>query len=235
MTTPRARHRRPALAALTCVLAMTGATVVACGSGDGEARASASSVDAHAKGHHTMAHTDDARIALYSTMRSLWGQHMEWTYATVVAFATDAPYLQPTLDRLLKNQSDIGDAVATYYGTAAGDRLTGLLTSHIEEAVPVLAAAKAGDKPALGKAVTAWYANARDIADFLASANPSWKRAEMRQMMKEHITQTIAYAGDVIGGDFDAAIRDYGLAEAHMFEMADVLSRGITDQFPNRF
>jgi hypothetical protein len=231
MTTSRTGYSGSTLGALACVLAFSGAALAACGgSSDETARVSSSSADTHA-----MAHAEDQRIALYTTMRSLWGQHMEWTYATVVAFAADSPDLQPTIDRLLKNQSDIGHAVAGYYGAAAGDQLTGLLTTHIKEAVPVLTAAKAGDKAALGKAVTAWYANAQDIADFLAGANPGWKQAEMRQMMKGHITQTIAYASDVLGGNYEAAIRDYDQAESHMLEMADMLSHGIADQFPDKF
>ena len=241
MNTSQVRQRRAVFAALACVLALTGAALSACGSDDAAARVSSSSAENEADGAngandaHAKAHASDARVALYSTMRSLWGQHMEWTYATVLAFAADAPELHPTIDRLLANQSDIGDAVATYYGPEAGDQLTELLTTHISEAVPVLTAAKAGDKAALGKAVTAWYANARDIADFLAGANPGWDRAEMRQMMRGHIDQTITYASDVIGGNYEAAIRDYGVAESHMFEMADMLSHGIVDQFPDRF
>ncbi len=233
MITSRARHGRSSLAALTCALALTGSALVACGSGDASAGTAPSSADAAAEAAAD-AHADDARIALYSTMRSLWGQHMEWTYATVLAFATDGPELEATIARLLENQSDIGAAVATYYGEEAGDRLTELLTTHINEAVPVLTAARAGAEADLGKAVTAWYANARDIADFLASANPDWRQADLRQMMRAHITQTITYASDIIGGDYAAAIRDYGVAEAHMFEMADMLSHGIADQFPDR-
>jgi hypothetical protein len=230
MTTRHAHRRRSSLAALTCALALTGAALTACGPGDAAADTTSSSGGSHAE-----AHAADQRIALYTTMRSLWGQHMEWTYATVVAFVLDSPDLQATLDRLLRNQADIGAAVADYYGADAGDRLTDLLTTHIEEAVPVLTAAKAGDETALDEAVTAWYANARDIADFLVTANPSWKRGEMRQMMKAHITQTITYASDVIGGDYEAAIRDYDVAESHMSDMADMLSHGISDQFPDRF
>lgn len=34
-------------------------------------------------------------------------------------------------NRLLKNQEDIGGAVAAYHGKAAGDKLTALLKEHI--------------------------------------------------------------------------------------------------------
>jgi hypothetical protein len=176
-----------------------------------------------------------AQTALHSAMRTLWMQHMEWTYATVVAFADDSPALQPTIERLLRNQVDIGNAVAPFYGERAAAQLTDLLTTHIEEAVPVLTAAKAGDDVALQQAVNAWYRNAKDIADFLAKANPAWPKAELRDMMETHITTTIGYAGDVLAGNHADAIADYDQAEAHMIEMADMLSQGLIAQFPDTF
>lgn len=175
------------------------------------------------------------QISLYTGMAHLWGQHMEWTYATVVAFAQNSPALQASLSRLLQNQTDIGDAIEPFYGATAASRLTALLKVHIEDAVPVLTAAKAGDDAALQTALNAWYANAKDIADFLAAANPHWKKADMEQMMQTHITQTVAYAGDLLAGDYPKAIADYGLAEQHMDEMADMLSAGLILQFPQAF
>jgi hypothetical protein len=227
ITTQTARGSAVAAAA---VLALTGGALSACGS-----EASASGTTHATAAHDKHVKDSDAVTALHAAMRTLWAQHMEWTYATVVAFAAESPGLGPTMDRLLQNQTDIGNAVAGFYGKAAGDRLAELLTAHIKDAVPVLTAAKAGDDAGLTTAVEAWYANAQDIGDFLAGANPAWKKGEMRQMMKMHITQTIAYASEVLTGDDKAAIDKYDEAEAHMVEMADMLSEGIVAQFPSRF
>ncbi|MFC0861570.1 hypothetical protein ACFHYQ_04580 [Sphaerimonospora cavernae] len=231
-----ARNRVSAVSLITA-LALSGTVLAACGHDNAVAAAStndyASTGNQASTGHH--AGDQAARAALYATMRTLWHQHMEWTYATVVAFAADSPSLKPTIDRLLHNQADIGNAVAPFYGDKAAKSLTKLLTTHIEQAVPVLTAAKSGDKAALNKAVKDWYANARDIADFLATANPAWGRQEMRSMMKMHITQTIGYAGDVLNGRFAAAITKYDKAEKHMAEMADMLSQGLITQFPGKF
>ena len=235
MTTPsHTSRRRTSRTTLAVTLVLCGAALSACGSTTGATVSSSSLVSE--TGHvPTAAARQSAQIALYSEMRTLWSQHMEWTYATVVAFADASPALDPTINRLLRNQGDIGDAFATYYGSKAGHRLTVLLRTHIKEAVPVLVAARAGDTNALDKAVADWYANARDIADFLAAANPHWKRADMRSMMHTHITQTIAYAAAVLGGSNETAIEKYDVAEAHMAEMADMLSAGIVKQFPERF
>lgn len=176
-----------------------------------------------------------AEAALYSAMRTLWGQHMFWTYATVVEFADASPALGATMARLQRNQDDLGNAIKPYYGDDAGNKLAELLHTHISQAVPVLEAAKAGDKPALNKSVEAWHVNAREIADFLAGANPNWPQDALRDMMKAHIDTTVAYAGAVIGQNYPDAITTFNEAEAHMLHMADVLSRGIIAQFPDKF
>ena len=223
---------------LIAALALSGGLLTGCSTTSGDAPVAApaeAAAPAMALSHTGHGAEQGAQIALYSAMRTLWDQHMQWTYDTVVAFAANSPGLQPTLDRILSNQVDIGNAIAPYYGQAAAARLTALLTTHIEEAVPVLTAAKAGDTPALNKAVQDWNANARDIADFLAKANPNWKQGDMRNMMKAHITQTIQYASDVLTGNYAQAIADYDTAQAHMAEMADMLSMGIIAQFPDKF
>ncbi|MGW1744287.1 hypothetical protein ACWCRD_01450 [Streptomyces sp. NPDC002092] len=176
------------------------------------------------------------KIALYTTMRQLWTDHMQWTYSTVNAFFHNKAALQPTLDRLLRNQTDIGDAVAPYYGRAAGDKLSGLLTTHIKEAVPVLQAAQANNKKALDRALADWYANAKQIADFLTSANPkNWPASVTEPMLKAHISQTTVYSVDLLKGDYAKSIKDYDKAFDHMMGLSDTLSKGIVAQFPDKF
>lgn len=170
---------------------------------------------------------------LYVGMRTLWSQHMAWTFAVVSSFATGSPALNADIDRLLKNQQDIGKGIRPYYGKKAADQLTELLTEHIKLAVPVLTAAKAGDKAALDSAAANWYANAKQIGSFLAKANRNWKGAS--GMMKEHIDGTIAYAADAIGGDYAKSIKDYDKAEKHMLMLSDVLAAGLIKQFPKKF
>ena len=178
----------------------------------------------------------DKQLALHSAMRDLWSQHMEWTYATVDAFFHDQKAVGPTLDRLLKNQRDIGAAVAPYYGKGAGDSLTKLLTAHINGAVPVLQAAQAGDKTKLDQALAAWYANAKQVADLLSSVNPtSWPRSATEPMLRTHISQTTTYAVDLLKGNYASAIKNYDVAEHHMLMLADVLADGLIAQFPTRF
>jgi hypothetical protein len=175
-------------------------------------------------------------LALHDQMRKLWEDHITWTRLAIVSFAHDLPDLPQTEARLLRNQSDIGRAVAPYYGRRAGRRLTALLRTHITGAVALLAAAKAGDSTRLAAARSSWYANADEIADFLHSANPRfWGRAEMRTMMREHLDETLDEAVARLQGRYTDDIRAYERVHRHILGMADMLSRGIIRQFPGRF
>jgi hypothetical protein len=175
-------------------------------------------------------------VALYTAMRQLWGDHMQWTYATVDAFFHEPDQLDPTLDRLLANQQDIGAAIVPFYGQPAGDGLAELLTTHINQAVPVLTAAQDDDDAALQDALDDWYANAKEIADYLSAANPdNWPTSATEPMMETHITQTTGYSVDLLQGDYAKSITDYDADFEHMMMLSDTLSGGIIAQFPAQF
>ena len=189
---------------------------------------------------HADAHGATAtRTAFHDAMRVLWEDHIVWTRQFIVSAATEAenmPDTGPTVDRLLANQTDIGNAIKPFYGEAAGDALTALLREHILTAADIIAAAKAGDSDAVNAAVTAWYANADEIATFLSEANSrNWPLDEMRAHMKSHLDLTLEEAVARLEGRYADDIAAYDKVHADILEMADMLSAGIIAQFPGRF
>jgi hypothetical protein len=184
----------------------------------------------------TTPHSTAKAVALRTSMDKLWEDHITWTRMVIVDFAAGLPDLKTAEARLLRNQADLGNAIKPYYGAAAGKKLTSLLRTHILEAVPVLVAAKEGDKAKLAQALAAWYANADQIARFLSAANPhNWPLPMMRSMMKQHLALTTKEAVARLQGNWTADVRAYDQVHAEILSMSHMLSNGIVRQFPSRF
>ena len=60
----------------------------------------------------------EAAAMLKQDMRKLWTDHVVWTRDYIIAATEKQPGAPSALNRLLKNQDDIGSAVAKYYGDA---------------------------------------------------------------------------------------------------------------------
>ena len=175
-------------------------------------------------------------LAFHDAVRKLWEDHVTWTRLAIVDVAQGAPDTGPTVQRLLQNQVDIGNAIKPFYGDAAGNQLTALLTTHIVLAANILVDFKANDTAGVNANVTAWYANANDIAAFLNTANPkNWRLATMQAMMKTHLDLTLKEGVAQLTGDYATSISTYEQVHVEILQMADMLSAGIVAQFPSMF
>jgi hypothetical protein len=176
------------------------------------------------------------RAAFHDAMRELWEDHIVWTRMVIVSAVDDLPDQSTAVDRLLRNQDEIGDAIKPFYGEAAGEELSRLLREHIVGAADLLVAAKAGDTAAVESAAAAWYVNGDAIGAFLADANPrNWERGEMQAMMRDHLDLTLAEAVARLEGRYVDDTAAYDEIHAQILHMADMLSDGIVAQFPGRF
>jgi len=55
-----------------------------------------------------------AAVSLKQDMRKLWTDHVVWTRDYIIAAVGDQPDAKAAANRLMKNQEDIGNAVATF-------------------------------------------------------------------------------------------------------------------------
>lgn len=176
------------------------------------------------------------RAQFQDTMRRLWSDHVAYTRLFIVDAAGGTADKNATTQRLLQNQTDIGNAAAEFYGRAAGDRLTALLKDHILIAANIVTAAKAGDNAKVTSENKRWHDNATDLAKFLHGANPkNWPEATLQSALFMHLDQTLNEASHQLKGDYAASIKDYDAAMDHMLMVADILSNGIMAQFPAKF
>jgi len=176
------------------------------------------------------------QVALRTEMRRLWEDHITWTRLAIISLTTGSPDTDATVARLLRNQTDIGNAVKPYYGRAAGNELTRQLRTHILIAADLLAAAKASNSAKLADAQARWAKNGDEIAAVLNSVNPRhWKLARMKAELSMHLKLTTEEAVARLQADWNADVVAYDKIHRHALHMSDLLSNGIIKQFPKRF
>jgi hypothetical protein len=208
--------------------AMSAALVlVACGGDDRNAAsrqavAAPAAADRPATGDPTVVGREELR----RDMRALWEDHVTWTRLFIVSAVDGLGDVDATAARLLRNQTEIGDAIKPFLGDEAGTKLTELLNDHILTAGDLIAAAKKGDDKAVAKTSKAWYRNGNQIADFLAGAGVG-SRSDLRAMMKGHLDTTLDEAVARLSGDYEAEIAAYDEVRRHIHHMSDALADGI--------
>jgi hypothetical protein len=172
---------------------------------------------------------------LKQDMRKLWTDHVVWTRGYIIAAVGDQPDASAAAARLMKNQEEIGAAVATFYGAPAGQQLTKLLKEHITIAVDLIKAAKAGNKADQQRADNRWQGNAAAIADFLSKANRNWPKATLVDLMRMHLSTTTNEVVARVNKDWPGDVRAFDAVSDHILKMADALTAGIVKQFPAKF
>jgi hypothetical protein len=235
----RTRASRPIPLALTALVALFSALVALAISGgpaahahdDGSHEATNAAAVAHSRATVTR-----KEVALREGMRQLWEDHIVWTRLAIISLTTGSPDTEATVGRLLKNQTDLGNAVKPFYGKAAGNKLTGELRRHILIAADLIAAAKAGDQAKVAAEQARWAKNADDIAAVLASVNPRFfKLAVLKAEMQMHLKLTTEEVVARLQGKWAADVAAYDKVHRHILHMSDYLSDGLVKQFPKRF
>jgi hypothetical protein len=173
--------------------------------------------------------------SLRQDMRKLWTDHAVLTHSYIISALGNSPDKIAIANRLLKNQDDIGNAVASYYGQDAGKQLTTLLKSHITTAVNIVEDARTNNQTKLKADSDTWNANGKEIGDFLASANPNWHKQDMEEMMQKHLDTTTEELMARVNKDWEGEVKAFDKVYAHILAMADGLSDGIIKQFPEKF
>ncbi len=173
--------------------------------------------------------------ALQLALNRLWTDHVVWTRQYIVSALADLPDAQADVNRLMKNQEELGGAIAPYYGAEAGNKLTELLKAHIVIAADVVKAAKNNASADVKTAEEKWHQNADEIAAFLSSANPNWTKQALTDMLYNHLDLTTKEATLRLGQEWDADIANFDKILTQALMMAHTFADGIVKQFPDKF
>ncbi|MCM3782400.1 acetylglutamate kinase [Neobacillus mesonae] len=176
-----------------------------------------------------------SKVELDRTLRALWEQHVYWTRLTVNSIVGDLPDVTPTTERLLRNPDDFAEVLTTVYGPDIANEFARLLRGHLTIAAELVKDLKSGNTQAAEDAQRRWYANADEIADFLSRINPYWSKIEWQHMLYEHLRLLTSEVASRISGDYVQNVALNDEIEPQALEMADMMTRGIIQQFPSSF
>lgn len=168
---------------------------------------------------------------LINTYRKLWSQHVMWTRSFIISTAADLGDLSLVTQRLLRNPGDLAKELRKYYGAEKVNQIEKLFTEHLTIAAQLVNQAKAGDAEGAAATRTKWYQNADEIAGFLSSINPFWRRKVWQSMLFSHLKMTEEEATLRLQGQYAEDIAIYDDIEAEALEMADYMADGIIRQF----
>jgi len=167
--------------------------------------------------------------------RKLWSDHVFWTRNFIISDLANLEDKSKVLERLLRNQEDIGASFKPFYGEENSKKLTALLKEHIMLAGQVVDAAKSGNKVNLEKYNKLWHENADKIANFLNGLNPNWPNSKLKEMLYKHLQLTAEEAVSRLNKNWEADIAAFDKGYTHILTLADALSDGIVKQFPEKF
>jgi len=175
---------------------------------------------------------NDLRVAL----DGLLAEHV-----TLAAAATQAALRGRTAEfesaawALDQNSQDLAAAIASVYGTDAGDAFLPLWRKHIGFFVDYTKAKAAGSKKKQDKAGQDLLQYASDFGAFLNSATPALPKEAVAELVKTHIVSLKEVVDAQAARDYKLAFEKVRAASHHMQMIADPLADAITAQFPDKF
>lgn len=171
---------------------------------------------------------------LQLAMRDLWTGHVFWIRSYVIAeHHNDAAAAEAADAKVVENARAIADAVIPFYGQEGADALFPLLAGHYGAVKDYMKAAY-GENGQAGEAATQKLTeNAREIAAFLAAANPNLPESAVLPLLVAHGGHHVQQIDAVHRGDFtnEAVVWDAMLT--HINGIADALAGALAKQFPD--
>lgn len=169
-------------------------------------------------------------LKLTNAMRKLWSDHVFWTRLYIISAVRGNEDSKLILERLMKNQEDIGQAIVPYYGQKAGQELTKLLKEDISIEVAIITAAVKKQKNAFENENKKWFKNAEQIAQFLSQANPNWPKEEMVKLLNDHLKLTTDELTTRVNKKWKDDIKTFDKIYDQALSIADSLTNGIIKQ-----
>ncbi len=174
----------------------------------------------------------EARLA----QRDLWVEHAFWIRSYVLAGeAGDTAQQSVAEAQVIANAQALAASIVPFYGEEAGDGLLSLLAGHWGAVQRYATATFEGSGPDQASALQQLTANAKEIAEFLSSANPFLPTADVFGLLSMHGEHHVQQIHLIAADRFDDEAVTWASMRKHMLVIADAITQALARQFPDRF
>jgi len=166
-------------------------------------------------------------MELSNLMRKLWSQHVYWTRMLLISIADRLRDQDATTARLLQNPKDIANVFAQYFGQDAANKISMLLTEHLQIGGKLMTALRDKRTAEADYLTQQWYTNANKMAAAFSSINPKYNREELQKMLYEHLKLTTDEVAMRLAGNYPQDIEAFNKVETEALNMADYFTAGL--------
>ena len=170
-------------------------------------------------------------LRLNNAFRKLWEQHILWTRIVISDIVFEIPERDFAITRLLRNPDDFGKQLSQFYGSSFGRDFGALMYDHLTIAAELVHAVKSGNEERFEELNRKWFKNADDMARALTSVNPYWDFETWQKMLYEHLDLVLKEATLFINCQLEENVLLFDKMEQQALEMADMMTKGIINQF----
>lgn len=186
-----------------------------------------------AKFGHTSPNTPAANLT--ATLDQLLGAHAWLAVTTLDGLYSGSANATALAGQLAANTQSLSGAIASVYGSAAGQTFQTMWAGHITDFVHYDTALKAHNTSGEQAAQNALATYEQQFAAFMAKANPNLSATTLASSLQVHVTQIIQALQAYAGGHPTRAANDLVVAYNHMFMDGSYLGQAIVTQFPSKF
>ncbi len=199
--------------------------------------ACAHSADSHSAAAPHAATAHPLKVAeTKAVLRDLWlGHILSIRNVAVATMDKNASARTVAETGVVANAEQIARSIEPFYGKAASDKLFTLLAGHYGAIRDHLDATVEGAANRQEAAVKALTANAAEISTFLSGANPYLPKDTLMGLLMAHAAHHITQFQQLKDGDYTHEADTWKGMKQHIYVVADALSKGLADQFPDKF
>jgi hypothetical protein len=176
-----------------------------------------------------------AELSLWMQERTLWQERAFWTRMAIISMLLDSDSKSPVINRLMRNQQDMAETIAPYYGNETARAYGDLIENHLLLTIQLAAAVKDQNQTALQNASNKWYQSADEIAKFETNLSANLTQGDRKALWYQNLNLTKNETMQLFNKDYNSSIDTFDRIEEQANIMADSFANAIILRFPERF